>query len=700
MTKASQNQPEIFLSDSSARVPQSLMTSSRREFGNGEDPTISLEAKEGAIPTDLQGHAFIVAPVGFLDSPYGNGLPIFNGDGMIYRLDFDKPGEVWLKTEIARTPCFYADRAAQENPEYAKYRFRNWGFMRFSLSLGLRDCLNTAFLAMPSLDGQTERLLVTYDAGRPYEIDTQTLKVVTPVGANREWRSTVPLPLPFPVHLSTAHPAFDAYTGEMFTVNYGRSVGNLLDTIPFFDELSELPQEIAVLLEQLGRFLNGQDVVQLALSLYAQLFEGFFQPWQRFFEKLTGIEADNFLYLMRWDGKGDIERWKIVLADGSAVKIEQSTHQIAVTKDYVVIIDTAFKVGADQILNNPLPDNAEVERVLRILLTRPQLPDSNVYIVPRNQLVNGQHPAHSDLEVTAVARKVLLPLESIHFLADYDNPDRRISLHIAHNCATDVSEFIRGYDVSAYQPPKTLPSRLDGMLAIGQMDVNRIGRYVIDGESGEIVEAKVIHNTEYTFGVGLYTCRDRLLSGEPPRQVEDIYWHSWGFWEELMPKFIFDLYKNYKHRILTIEEMRRLPNAPVKPVYLFRVNTQAMEFADVYRFPKDYMMSSPQFVPRKDGTGGSTDGYIFCCVLPPGNDNQGEIWIFDAAALHAGPVCKLHHRSFNFGYTLHTTWLSAIAPRTASYHISVRQDYEDIIKQKAPAIQLLFEQEVYPHFPE
>lgn len=699
MTKNTQNQTEALLSNGSAKIPQSLMSCSRLEFGKDAVPLIRLEPKLGQeIPSDLQGHVFIVGPAGFEDTPYGKGVAVFNGDGMVYRLDLDKPGEVWLKTEIARTPCFYADQATRANQKYHKYRFHNWGFMRFSLPLGLRDSVNTAFLPMLFPGQETERLLVTYDAGRPYEIDTETLEVVTPVGENKEWRPTAPIKQPFPPCLSTAHPAFDAYTGEMFTINYGRSLGSLLDTIPFLDQISELPREIEQILEYFARFLSRQDFVQLLFSLYSQLLQGILAPLQSFFEKITGIEADNFLYLMRWDGTNDIERWKLVLPDGSPVKIEQSVHQIGVSKDYVVIIDTAFKVGVDQILNNPLPDAEKVEKVFRLLLTRPQFPDSNIYIVRRDQLQGGQHPTRSEKEVTVIARKVVLPLESIHFLVDYDNPNQQITLHIAHNCATDVSEWVRGYDVSAYQPPHSLPSRLDGMLAIGQMDVNRLGRYMINGETGLIVDSKVVHNSEYTFGVGLYTCREKLPSGLPPQQFEDIYWHSWGFWEELMPKFIFDLYKNYKYRMLPIEEMINLPNGKVKPVYLFRLNTKSMEFADVYQFPQGYMMSSPQFVPRKNGNGGSTDGYIFCTVLSPKSDDQDEIWIFDAADLKSGPICQLSNPFLSVGYTLHTTWLPKIAPRSASYSVDIKQDYEPVVKQKSQEIQDLFEKEIYPHF--
>jgi hypothetical protein len=700
MTKITSIQPDMYLGHNSVKVPQSLMTSSRQEFGKDGNPKLHLEVKEGKIPPDLYGHVFIVSPVGFEDCIYGEGLAIFNGDGMIYRLDLDAPEEVSLKTEIVRTPCFYADLAIQkQQPAKSRYRFYNWGLMRYSLLLGLRDSLNTAFLPMLFPAEDCDRLLVTYDAGRPYEIDTESLKIVTPVGANREWCSAVPLKQPFPAHLSTAHPAFDAFGGEMFTINYGRSIRNFLYTVPSLARLSELPDGVNDLLDSIGR-LFGQDFLQPLFQELRQIVEEIVDLFEKGLAAISGIEVQNFVYLLRWDGKGDIERWKLLLPDGSPVKIEQSVHQIGVTKDYIVIIDTAFKVGVDQILNNPLPDNEPLEKTLRVLLTRPQSPDSNIYIVRRRDLVNGQRPARSDTEVTVVAKKVVLPLETIHFLTDYDNPDGNITLHISHNCATDVSEVVRGYDESAYQLGRSLPSRLDGMLAIGQMDVNRLGRYKINGETGAIVDSQVIHNDRYTFGVGLYTHRERLASGELPTKIENIYWHSWGFWEELLPKFIFDLYKDYKYRMLSEEVMRNLPNDEPKPVYLFRVNTESMEFADVYEFPKGYMMTSPQFVPRQNGMGGSTDGYIFCTVLTPESDTQDEIWIFDGDRLHKGPVCKLTHPLFKVGYTIHTTWLPKIAPRTASYCIPVRKDYQELVQNADSTIQELFEKKVYPHFEE
>jgi len=96
--------------------------------------------------------------------------------------------------------------------------------------------------------------------GRPYEIDRSTLEVSTPVGANIEWRlrcahatrTETSLKLPFQPVLSTAHPAFDAHTNEMFTVNYGRSLSNFLESVPFIYELDEIPEQVDEFIEAIA----------------------------------------------------------------------------------------------------------------------------------------------------------------------------------------------------------------------------------------------------------------------------------------------------------------------------------------------------------------------------------------------------------------------------------------------------------------
>lgn len=332
-------------------IPESIMTANRCEHTD-----LNLEIIEGKLPEDLKGHFFLVAPVGTVDSgglPFPDRDSLLNGDGMIYRLDFEYPSEARIKTRLVKPPDYYADKATKLGSPYEKYGFRNHGIVRFSYALGFRNELNTAFLPMPSMDESLDRLLVTYDGGRPYELDTETLEVVTPVGSNQEWQAEINKPkFPFKPILSTAHPAFDADTGEMFTVNYGRSIINFMETLPAILALEGLPEEVYQLVATIIGFFDA-GIIRDILRFSIQLVQNIIQQNIDILARLIGENINDFVYLIRWDGTGYLERWKLLLPDGSPVRIKQTIHQIGVTKDYVILMDTSFITGIEQVLNNP-----------------------------------------------------------------------------------------------------------------------------------------------------------------------------------------------------------------------------------------------------------------------------------------------------------------------------------------------------------
>jgi carotenoid cleavage dioxygenase-like enzyme len=674
------------------QLPESIMTASRCEHTN-----LNLEI-EGQLPEDLQGHVFIVAPVGTVNSgglPFPNGDSFLNGDGMIYRLDFDVPGEVTITTRLVKPPDYYADKATQPGSSYEKYQFRNHGISRFSWKLGLRNELNTAFLPMRWREDAIERLLVTYDTGRPYEIDTETLEVVTPIGSNQEWQAEINKPtFPFKPILSTAHPVFDAYKGEMFTVNYGRSMLNFLETLPILFELEELPDEFYQLIATIMGVFNA-DILRDMLRESFQLMQYFLEKTTSLLEQLIGLDIEDFVYLIRWDGKGNLERWKLQLPDGSPVRIEQTMHQIGLSEDYVILMDTSFITGIEQILNNPFPENKATEELLRELLESPNQPDSSIYIVRRSDLKAGQKPACSDREVIVLAKKMVIPLAAAHFLVDYNNPNGQVTLNIAHICAWDIAEWVRQYDVSAYPPHHPIAKRVYSMES-SEMDISRLGRYVIDGERGDIIQSKVIHASPYTWGMGMYTYPNQLCLDKKPTPLDNIYWNSFGLWEEIMTKFLFELYQDYKYRVVPVKDLLDLAKQGV-PSCLFRLHTteDSMTIADSYPFPDGYIGCSPQFIPCRGSQEDSLQGYIVCLAFTP---EKSEFWIFDAANLAGKPLCKMSHSDLNMGYSLHTAWLPKIGRRQASYNIPVKTDYEQLVNQKSPEIQKLFEQEIYPHF--
>jgi carotenoid cleavage dioxygenase-like enzyme len=630
-----QTQNSTGSTDSYPLVPESIMTAGRSEIAN-----LELNIVWGELPKDLQGHVFIVAPVGSIESggiPFKDGTPILNGDGMIYRFDFNEPGKVRVNGKILKPPCYYADLATQTEKQYQKYKFGSYGLVRFSVALGLRNELNTALLPM-QFSGENERLLVCWDGGRPYEIDPETLEVVTPVGANKEWRPQAESPLNFvfnPV-MSTAHPYFDAKKNQMFSVNFGKSLGIL--------------------------------------------------------GKIVGLK--DFVYLIRWDGKGNLERWKPLLEDGSPVKLEQTMHQIAVTEKYVILMDTAFLFGLGQIINNPFRWRW-LNNLLRTLLIRSQSPDTVIYIISRADLTRGQYPVQSGPEVTVKARKLVIPRETIHLLADYENPDCQIALHMGHICAWEGSDWTRAGDRFAVSPSTPIPSRIHGMIS-EETDIGYIGRYVINGETGTTIRNQVIKDWNSTWGISFFTYRVHPDTGVMPDKLDNIYWTSLGLWKELLTEFLFDRTKNYAYRTVPPEDVLLLADKGVAAC-LFRVNMsdETMAIADCYQLPPGYAINSPQFVPCGAPEDSSTKGYIVCTVLGP---NTKEVWIFNGENLAIGPVCKLSHPSLDFGFTIHTAWLPKIAKRTASYNIPVKPDFQPLVDRKSRQIREMFDKYVYPYF--
>ena len=550
---------------------------------------LQLGVISGKLPSDITGHVFVVAAI-----PWGDGTMIFNGNGIMYRLDLGVEGGARLLSKIARSPCYFADRATEGD----RIGFSNVGVTRISGALGVRNELNTAFMPMG------HRMMVTYDGGRPWEIDVNTLELITPLGWRREWKSSIPFVTgPFLPYLSTAHPFYDEHTDEVFTVNYG------------------------------GEY-DGQEP---------------------------------FVNVMRWGGDA-LESFRLVDAQGAPVAIKQSVHQMAITEDYVLVVDCAFLVEDEQIFD------AEYSRA--------QDPDTVVYIVRREDMKSGQ------ADVTA--RAVTLPRESVHLTADYENPGDKITLHIAHNAATDASEWLRPSD-TLYHTSEPVRSELVGFIP-SATDINFVGRHIIDGKAGEVLESDAILDDETTWGVGFLT----HLGHTPPGRFEHIFFNSVGFTDETLTRRVVELYSEYPHREVSLEEL-----TGSRAGTLFHFDPVALEITDAYVFPAGRFGSSPQFVPRQNAKDGA-DGYLVCTVVSDDDSWEGssgdEFWIFDARDLRKGPITRLGEPTLNLGFTLHTAYLDELKPRGVDYKVPVREDYGEGLEMQPENVQMLLEEEVFPNF--
>ncbi len=716
--------------------PRSVLSMSRQEFGDkGDNPKASgdplwlrftEDSPHKTLPPDLWGSVYMVGPVGSVDSPVASEDPswvdptrdgtilLYNGDGMIYRFDLSEPEQgIRLTTRLADTPDYYADVAANTCPQYQTLKFKSIGITRVG-PLGLRNQLNTAFLPMKFAYEDRARLLLTWDMGRPYEIDPVTLALATPMGWNHEWQqvsqlTTLPFqpPQPFQSIQTAAHPYFDPHQnqGLVFTTNIGRSLYNL------FSQLIPLGYLLREWVE--SGFRGGQPTPEAAemaaettpapqpetlAPTIGQRLKEILVLIILFLRGVIDFFTGNFVDLVVWDGLGDLQKWR-VLYNNKPIAIRQTTHQIGVTEDYVLIVDTAFKISIEELLPSlNSKKGTAVEKVIRDFLDHPQLAYSPLYIVSRRDLKSGIPQVQ--------ARKVMIPWESAHFLVNYKNPKGKIFVHFSFVCAWDAGETVSKFDYLGPDAPHPTPglAPLYGVL-YGPTDISRLGYHLIDGESGQLLESDFVADTDLTWGPAIYAYRYGENYAFTPDELTDVYWICLGCWSELLLPHIIQLYKDYPFRMIALSLMEQITRQG-RPSNLLHVHlepmhpdaSQHLQIVDAYAFPDGYYVTTPQFIPAQ-GSSGPTEGYILCGVHfgeRSGPTRGNEIWLFDARNLKQGPIAKLWHPELVMGFTVHSTWLEQPLPRTAGYGVPVREDYEPLVKQQTPQVQELFERWVYP----
>ncbi len=761
-------QPTQFLGEPCRKnfVPRSVIKTSRTEITDllltvrkyvkvNDDKNIWQQATEGdsiKLPAGLHGYVFVVGALFQSDDlPQEDGTPLYTGDGMIYRLGFEHQHAI-LKTRIAKTPCYYADigmTGASDNavwkPEttFAKRHwlwsyfaaFRNGGPSRFSLLLGGRNQLNTAFLRVG------DRLIVTIDAGRPYEVDPDSLELLAAIGSTDQWLGILPIisrlvsrftgSYPFDVYINSAHPATDltkldgATVADLdyFTTNYSTGYNGLYRRPVnwVFDRINQLFKRDSSAREQFGRFT---DLIHYRIPNRNKTSD-------------DTAGSDN-------NGSGKSEdtyfrRWRLVLANGlqkgQPVIVEQSLHQIAITEDFLIFADIAFKMEFSQIFSPFFVGFLKLKafkkywslgawiraKFLRDILP---LPQGLLYIVRREDLEHyssftcTNEAEKNQFPLPLPATQVTLPDEISHFAADYSNPDGKITLHVGHPTGWDVTQWITRYDRSTAGRP-SLRSDLEGM-QVGTTDLGALAKYVIDGNSAEIESIKVLREVESTWSPSIYThselCRDDVNNQE--KQIKNIYWITWGFTWELIPQQLYQTYQSRGHRTIPIED---LPDQD-KPLTLVRIDTETMTISDSFQFPPGYFASSPQFVPSSEPLNGkdpSTHGFIVCTVLSDNPDNEkqanDEFWVFHADSFDK-PIYRLsaapHEQSLNLALTLHTTWMKEIrsesqqkryadaATRQNLRRESVNKDYQSRLQNANFPIRELFNDIVYDYFVE
>lgn len=701
-----------------------LLKTSREEFEG------IVTILEGNLPEDIHGAFHVSYPVGTVNSeglPYPKlnhdgepnpeyGSPIMNGDGFLVQIDFNTPGAK-IKTKLMKTPCYYADEATKEGSEHhGLLGFHNMGITRMSMVLGGRNQLNTATQAVKFKNQKMGSLLATYDVGRPYIVDPKSLELITPVGRAQEWMTAQPpmVPWPFGLIQTSAHPVFDPLTQELFTINYSKNKGAYTHLEQSIHHLKHNRAQFKEKLEALAGELNDHPDTEHVKSKVNHFFHHLNDHLDGKKHDPDEPKGDVFMNLLLWKGEGAMTNWTLSDQHGSKLAIYECMHQMGLTQDYLILTDCSFKFAMDMLFDNPFPESKLIERLIRRLATVRMEPFTTTYIVKRKELnPNGGF-------ATAYRIDKPIPLETIHYSCNYANPNGVITLVGIHNAATCIAEWVRTFDKRALDGQPVDPDYYS-LFAVGSMDISRIGKWKIDGESLTLLDAQ---SSVYespgnyedenlgpnTWAISLYGYRGILSAEEPVKEIKQLWYLTDGTVKNLLTEFVFNLYKDYKHRKISLDLIKKLTEKEL-PFGMTRLNIETMQPEEYFQFERNVFPRGVHFIPKKIPTPGiipELDGYLVSPVQvgnSPTNPTfyNSEFWIFEAQNITKGPVCKLTHPKLKFAFTLHTSWIPEALPSDQTYRIPVKSDYDEVLKDLELGVdrkflEEFFEQNVYPHF--
>ena len=157
-------------------------------------------------------------------------------------------------------------------------------------SLGARNQVNTAFLPFKTATDENDRLLVTWDVGRPYELDPETLETLNPVGQSGDWATMLPTPeQPFKQLMTSAHPCFASDENKVYTINVGKSFWTMFGlsrslnarlrdnakSIANLEQNSNASQLLVFVLKQYRKLLNFAKSSVNSIGFFLNIYQKF-----------------------------------------------------------------------------------------------------------------------------------------------------------------------------------------------------------------------------------------------------------------------------------------------------------------------------------------------------------------------------------------------------------------------------------------
>jgi len=383
------------------------------------------------------------------------------------------------------------------------------------------------------------------------------------------------------------------------------------------------------------------------------------------------------LHLLRWDGEESFERWLVIGEGGKPIEILQSIHELVFSKDYILLADTAFVTGTEMFFpwkSAPLPRDKTV-----------------IYVIDRRELKTNSK--------TVTARRMEVNEACIHLVAEYENPDDTVTVYMLHTPATNTAELIREHDRDLNG--QYFPKRLIGYGTLPVLDLSSVGKHVLDAKQGKVVRSQYLSQMPYTWGPYLYTYMGAKTSSF---HGQDLFVMFKGFSKDILPKRIFQAYKDIDSRKVPLNEMIDGEGLHHNNS-IGRIATEALKIADAYVFPDRVLLLTIACLPSTDK---ERPGYVLAGVVSDesidGKSSGHEYWLFPADHLAGGPICKLGHSALNNSTLFHSLYIPNSlgkdqGGRISPYRVSLWDDYpEDELKKWGNEIEAIFRDVIWPYF--
>jgi hypothetical protein len=282
-------------------------------------------------------------------------------------------------------------------------------------------------------------------------------------------------------------------------------------------------------------------------------------------------------------------------------------------------------------------------------------------------------------------------------VAEYENPDDKITAYMLHTPATNTAELIRENDRDLNG--NYFPEHLIGYGTLPVLDLSSVGKHVFDMKQKKVIHSQYLSQMPYTWGPYLYAYMGRQTL---PYNGQDLFVMFKGFSKDMLPKRICNAYKDTESRRVPLEEM--VDGEGLKHNNsICRIITKDFKIADAYIFPDRVLLYTIACLDSKEP---NTPGYVIVGIVTDEtarDESSGhEYWLFAADDLAGGPICKLSHPDLNNSTLFHSVYIPGSKEwenKSQPYHISLRDDYSiDELEKWGDEVLSAFSDVIWPYF--